>query len=250
MNENPGPLDAYKAYLQCQLSRTGARKNEPGHPFVTISRQAGAGGITIGRLLNDYLRRRGKTDCTCPWTVFDKNLIAETIRTCGLPEGVEPYMSEEKIAEIDDLLQELFNLHPAQWTLVRKTSQTILRLAQMGRVILVGRGANVVTRGLAGGFHVRLIGSIGKRLQHLERYYGFKRTQAADFMKSEDDGRQKYFKAYFGKDIDDPLLYDLVINTDYLSYEEAAHIIGRAVLARHPKEKARNGTGSRADDGA
>ena len=32
----------------------------------------------------------------------------------------------------------------------------------------------------------------------------------------------RYVKKYFGKDIDDPLLYHLVINTDLVSYGESA----------------------------
>ena len=58
---------------------------------------------------------------------------------------------------------------------------------------------------------------------------------AEEFLKTEDEGRKSYLKNYFGKNIDDPLLYDLVINTDLISYEEAAHMIGRAVILRHPR---------------
>ena len=42
--------------------------------------------------------------------------------------------------------------------------------------------------------------------------------------------RARFVKKHFGKKIDDPLLYHLVINTDRLSYEEATILIGEAVL--------------------
>jgi cytidylate kinase len=37
-------------------------------------------------------------------------------------------------------------------------------------------------------------------------------------------------KEHYEKDIDDPLLYDLVLNTDRMPYEEAARLIGDAVI--------------------
>ena len=244
MNIGHDSLKSCKSYIECQFRETESKTNEVRRPFVTISRQAGAGGIAIGRILSDYLRRRDKSaKCFCAWTVFDKNLVAEVIKTYNLPERLQKFMNEEKISEMDDILGELFRLHPAKWTLVQKTSRTILHLAQLGYVILVGRGANVVTHELEGGFHVRLVGSLEKRLKHLQEYYGFNALQAAEFLKTEDEGRKSYLKNYFGKNIDDPLLYDLVINTDFISYDNAARIIGRAVLAGKSEERCLHASG-------
>ncbi len=48
----------------------------------------------------------------------------------------------------------------------------------------------------------------------------------------EDRGRKRYLRKYFDADPDDPLLYNLIINTDEVPYQEAARIIGDAVLHR------------------
>jgi cytidylate kinase len=37
---------------------------------------------------------------------------------------------------------------------------------------------------------------------------------------------------YFGREIDDPMLYHMIINTDKISYENAARLIGDAVINR------------------
>ena len=42
----------------------------------------------------------------------------------------------------------------------------------------------------------------------------------------------QYIKDNFDRDIDDPLLYHIVINTDLVGYEEAARLIGDAVIKR------------------
>ena len=63
----------------------------------------------------------------------------------NLPERVAKFMPEDRTSEIADTMEELFGLHPPSWLLVRKVTETILHLAELGNVILIGRGAAVVT---------------------------------------------------------------------------------------------------------
>jgi cytidylate kinase len=55
---------------------------------------------------------------------------------------------------------------------------------------------------------------------------------ALDLIRREDRGRKRYLKRYFNTDLNDPLLYHLVVNTDLVSYDEAARIIADAVMER------------------
>lgn len=57
-------------------------------------------------------------------------------------------------------------------------------------------------------------------------------------MHEHDLGRTRYVRKYYGKDIDDPLLFHLVINTDRIPHPEAARMIADAVTAR---QEARSG---------
>jgi cytidylate kinase len=237
MNPSHDAVLSCGAYMDAQLRDLGpASFEKKPQPFVTISRQTGAGGITIGRLLRDYLLARDTDPALADrWTVFDRNLVAEVAHTYKLPDRVRPYMSEDNVSEFKDTLEELLGLHPARWQLAKDTSETILHLARLGRAILVGRGANVVTAKLDGGFHVRLIGSFARRLAHLMAYDDLSEARAAEIIQKEDRDRHAYVKKYFNRDIDDPLLYDLVINTDRVTYDEAAAMIGRAVFHKaHP----------------
>ena len=232
-----GSLEAYRSFIECQIRCTGKGLGEHLHegsaPFVTLSRQTGAGGISIGRYLVAYLDEHDQKS-TCPWTVIDKHLIEQVLDQHHLPREFEQYMPEKKNSEIQDIMETLFSLHPPIFALVRRTSETMLRLAQMGNVILVGRGANIVTRGLKGGFHVRLIGSLERRVHHIAEYDGLNLEEAERKIKLEDRGRRDYVKQNFGKDIEDPLLYDLTINTDRIPYDRVAELIGSEVLKSQP----------------
>jgi cytidylate kinase len=222
-------IDAYLKYQLRALEAASRRKRCLTNPFVTIARQAGAGGITIGEKLTEFLRKNDK-DSGSSWAIFDKNLIAKVLEEHNLPKRFAELMPEDTVPEVEEFIEELYNLRPSEEALLHKTTETISHLARLGNCVLVGRGANVITRQLPYGLHIRLIGSYEKRMPHIAEYYHFNRTRAIEFVKNEDEGRKKYLKKYFHKNVDDPLLYDLVINTDSVSYEHAALTIGEEVL--------------------
>ena len=149
----------------------------------------------------------------------------------GLSKQAVDLLPDEDRAWFEDVIDRVLGLGKTQSSLVKKTSQSILALAKLGRVILVGRGANLITRGMPGGVHVRLVGSPKKRVEHLVSYYGISHAQAEERVHQEDEGKRNYIRRYFHEDIDNPLLYDFTINTDHVSYDEAAKIISHAVTS-------------------
>ena len=101
--------------------------------------------------------------------------------------------------------------------------------AEGGYVILVGRAANIITAGLKNVFHVRLVGSLERRIDRVEEVYEMDRKAATAYVKSQDNAKKLFLKEYFGRDIDDSKLYHLVVNTHRIPYEAAAQLIGDAV---------------------
>jgi cytidylate kinase len=199
---------------------------------VTISRQAGSGAHLVAEELIERLDGQAPAGST-PWTVFDRNLVEKVLEEHDLPGRLARFMPEDRVSEIADTLDELFGLRPSSWTLVRKTAETILHLAELGNVVIIGRGGNIITNRLGNAFHVRLVGSVEKRIERLRDYKHLDQKAASECVRDEDSGRKRYVEKYYAKDIDDPLLYHLVINTDRMSDEETARIIAE-VLPLHP----------------
>jgi cytidylate kinase len=220
-------------YIDCQLHapRAAVRVNAPRPPALTISRQTGAGGITIAELVAQRLES-SPLHADCPWTVFDKNLVTKVLEDHHLPERLAQYMPEDKVSFIADALEELLGLHPPSWDLLHKTTETILKLAELGNVILVGRAANIITAKLPHVFHVRLVGSLQRRTARIQERLHLTAAAAADFIKQEDSARERYLKKHFRNEIDNPLLYHLTLNTDWLGEAEAADLITHALLNR------------------
>jgi hypothetical protein len=178
--------------------------------------------------LADYLQVH--TPAPCGWAVFDKNLVTQMLREHDLPEQLAQFIPEDRISNIRDLVESLLGLHPPSETLVRQVSETAIHLAEMGHVILVGRAAHIVTRHMENVFHVRLVAPLDNRVEVVVNRGQMDPPAARAFIEKEDAARRHYLKAYFGKDPDDVLLYDLVLNTARFSTEEAARLIGEAVV--------------------
>ncbi len=201
------------------------------YPCITISRQTGAGAKPVCekliQLMDSYSEPEG-----VKWAFFDKNLIEKVLDDNKLPEQISEFMREEKYKHVTSAVYELLGLKPSEWTLIHKTTDTILQLARMGNVVIVGRGASVITSKLKNAFHIRLVASIEKRVEHMMELLGLNEKDALNHIKREDENRKKYIKSYFHADIDDPLLYHLVLNTDLLTHEGTANLIAEAVVQK------------------
>ncbi len=220
-------LDRYLHYIEAQMQPTPGSAGRPSErrPVVTISRQAGAGSHVVAE---ELISRLGAWSGE-PWTIVDRDLVATVLEDHHLPATLARFMPEDRVSETSDTLDQLFGLRPSSWTLVRKTSETILKLAQMGNVVLIGRGANVITRDLDRAYHVRLIGSVPVRVKHVVAYKHLDQADAAEYVRTEDLRRERYVRKYFEQDIESPLNYHVVINTDRVPYEAAADLIAGAV---------------------
>ena len=196
---------------------------------VTISRQAGCGAFVVAEKLAHYLQGHSAGDA-CPWTVFDRNLIDKVLEDHGLPACLAKFLPEDRVSELEDLMADVFGVHPPSTTLLQQTAETVLRLAGAGNVILIGRGAHLVTTKLPHVLHVRLVAPLEKRIEHCVEAYNMTRAEARKFCPREDSARRRYLKKFFNADIEDPLLYHMIINTGLVGYDNAARIIGDAVL--------------------
>ena len=166
------------------------------------------------------------------WAFFDRNLIEKVLEDHNLPKRISEFMHEGKYKHLNAVVYEMLGLKPSEWTLVHKTTDTILQLARMGNVVIVGRGAHIITAKLKNTFHVRLIASLEKRIEHIKDLMDMNEKEALVYIKKEDENRKKYLKSYFHVDIDDPLLYHMTVNTDLLTHSGTAYLIAEAVVQK------------------
>jgi len=225
-----GPIEKAKYYIM-EHSNQGKKEIErnTAGPCITISRETGARADKISELLIEIFN---KIDGTAHWAVFDKNIIEKVLQDHHLPHTLEKLMEEKKYPAMKSLMNELLVGQPSVWSLVHKTTETILQLAAIGNAIILDRGANIITAKLPNTFHVRLVAPLENRIFHVQELYNFDKKEALDFVRREDADRKEYLMNYFHKEITDPLIYNIIINTGQLTDEECAEIIRQAVFKK------------------
>jgi hypothetical protein len=224
-----------QTYIDCHTKssrQTGSLGAYQRLPSITISRLTGAGGLSLGERLVTLLQARAPKP-EVPWTVFDKNLVEKVLDDHHLPQSLAKFMPEDRMSAISDAMEELLGLHPPSWKLVAQTTETMLKLAELGHAILIGRAANIITAKIEHVLHVRLVASLETRVQRVQKRYDLSKKAALAFIEKEDAGRVRYVKRYFKQNIDDPLLYHLVINTDWFPLDQTAELIAQLVSKKY-----------------
>ena len=230
-----GNYEKCKRYIDSHSPGTETPvKRKKVYPCISISRETGAGAQAVCKELIKILDSKSEQNEN-QWTFFDRQLIEKVLEDHQLPNQVSEYMVEDKYRHLSSAVNVLLGLHSSQWTLLHQTTETVLQLARMGKVVIVGRGGNIITSKLKNAFHVRLIAPLESRIKYIMDVHKMNRQDAEAFIKKEDVARRKYLKSNFSRDSDNPELYHIVLNTNLLTYEETAAVIVDAVMKKFAK---------------
>jgi cytidylate kinase len=187
--------------------------------IITISRLMGSGGIPIAQKVAEKLG----------YTLVDGDAIMEVADQYGLTrESLE--LADEKPPHFSDKLD---IKHEIALHLIELI---ILEYALKGNVILYGRGGQDLLKGINSVLRVRIIAPFEERVERWAEREWLDPDRARMLVRKSDQQRAGFIKYYFDRDWDDPLGYDLVINTERLSEESAVRLISDAVKDRNLME--------------
>ena len=195
--------------------------------IVTVSRQAGSRGSYFAFRLAEKLGyqwiHREIIDAICQSSGYRKRII-ESLD--------ERYRSHIEMV-VDSLLTGQAVDHSDYY---RHLCYVVLSMSQLGGVVLVGRGGGFIL-GPKQGFHIRFVCPKEKRIENLVKYKQVSRDEAIAEIEHSDAHRHEYIQKLFDADIDDPLQYDLVINSAYLDVEELLPGVVQAISSKMEKLK-------------
>ena len=200
------------------------RKKKERKPLILISRQRGAGGLSVAERLSEKLG----------WPYYDKNIIKEIADTVGADEKQLAFLDEKDRNIFFEFLN-VFRREPevSYDEYVEHLKRFIRTLGDVGGSIVVGRGADFILSPQEA-LRVRLVAETELRARFAAQKYGLQETEALKHLDKWDQERRKFIKRHFDKDIDDPVHYDLVINTSYIDLDGAMDLIIVAYQKRFP----------------
>jgi cytidylate kinase len=213
--------------VQQRLSLTSplALFDQSSHPFITVERDPGSGGRPIAKLVAKRLH----------FEFYDDRLIEEIARSTKIKRQVLEQIDEKGRSAIQDVTQALLNPdYVSDVKYLRELIKVVLTLGYKGKAVILGRGGNFILPD-GNGLRVRVTAPYKVRLQRAMYYETKTRSQAEETVHSLERDRKDFIRQYFNKDIDDPQYYDVVINTTFLSLEDATSIIVHAYKRKFPQ---------------
>lgn len=193
------------------------------YPFVTISRQVGAGGRSLAKALLVELEKE-TGDIYRDWKIFDRDLCEKLVEEPSLRNSLRRLWSEEYHSEVESLILALLGSATAQPAAARELFKAIRTVATFGKVIIVGRGGACITASLSQGVHLRLIASEPVRVKRMN-LSSLRTSEATKAVRRQEKDRVRLLRSYFHEDIADPFLYDAIWNTDHIPMEVIASAV-------------------------
>ncbi|QFJ54502.1 AAA family ATPase [Pseudobutyrivibrio xylanivorans] len=192
--------------------------------IITISRQFGAGGSTIGQKVANEL---GYYYC-------DKDMILRAAIESGNLTPNEVRFYDEKVPKEFGFGQSLFDFYnkPLDERLFRAQSEAIKKLAEKGNVVIVGRNANIILKEYDRTLHVFLSATEYFRTKRMmEKMPDLSEEKVIERIHSVDKMRKKYCKYYTDTEFGNAAYYDLALKTSTLGYDKCAELIIEAAKA-------------------
>ena len=211
-------------------------------PIVTVGRQYGAGGETVGQIVASELGA----------DYVDREIVREVALRLEMPEAEVEAQSEAPGSLVSRILRSLgaasieWGAPPdaTAWTppyqdpsldprraMLEITQEVIREAARGGNAVIVGHGAAYLLRDEPRALHVFLRASEDFRAEVVRGALGVGDTEARKRIKHVDANRAAYIKQLYGHDWNHPAHYDLVIDTGRLGFEGAAATVLAAVRA-------------------
>ncbi len=195
--------------------------------LVTLSRQFGAEGEEMAFRATEILT--GMSHGKQPWIVVDQDMGERVIADHHLPTRISRFFSGEEVLSIEEHIEGIFGISVPGATRIENLTRTIVQLARIGHVILVGRAAHLITAKFPRAVHVRVIGSFERRVERIAASRHCTWDEAAAEVRKVDQQRRRFIATYFHSNLEDLSPFDMILNTDRVSVEEGAHMIAQLV---------------------
>jgi len=201
-------------------------------PFITISRQAGAGGITLAQALADRLNRDYPSEH--PWQCFDRELVERIAADHHLSADLVRSLETSSHNWITEFFGGLSHTDHATSDIAvfRRVVETVRALAKAGHVILVGLGGMLITRDQPRGTHVRIIAPFEWRAKHLAMTDHLSERDARARVKLLDSDRQAFFAKFWPGTQISSEMFHLTLNSGMMTEAEMVRCVEALVQDR------------------
>jgi cytidylate kinase len=194
--------------------------------IVTISREFGSGGRTIGHMVAERLG----------YKFYDGEIIDEVVKASGLArEIVEKYdehatyknsflyaIAVNSVGDSYNGLSFANRVQIAQATVIKK-------IAEEGNCVIIGRGADYVLRDREDCFNVFVYADADFKAKHVIDNYGETNVKIEERLQDKDTRRKVFYRSFAMREWGAYENYHLMLNSGVIGLERCADIISQSV---------------------
>jgi cytidylate kinase len=200
---------------------------------ITISRQFGAGGKTVGKKVADKLG----------YTFADDDIVQMVAEAANVsPHWVES-IEKEAGGKLSRVVSSMVSKRLVDRILKDERGYMderlyldylvviIAQIAEEGNVVVLGRGSQYILHDHPDAFHVLLVSDLQSRVKFMTERYDFSESQALQIINREDKRQLNLYRKIGKTDYDNPALYHLVLNMAKMDLATAVRLIANLVAA-------------------
>ena len=194
---------------------------------ITISRQFGAGGLTLGKMVAEKFG----------YTFADTEIIKMVAEMANVSTNFVETIEKEAGGKFSKFISKTVS-KPLVGRILKDErgyideeiylDYLVLIIAQMGDdgdVVILGRGSQYILNDHPDAYHILLIDTFENRVKFMQKNYDLSQGRATQTVKNEDKRRLNLYKKLGKTDYDNPDLYHLVLNMGRISLDKASELI-------------------------
>ena len=201
---------------------------------ITISRQFGAGGITLGKMIAD----------TMGYTFADSDILQRVAKEANVSTHWVESFEKEAGSKLSRFISSMVSKRWLDRILADERGYLdeqiyldylvliIAQFADEGDVVILGRGSQYILNDHPDAVHILLMDDFENRVKFMMDRYDMNRKKAERMVVTEDRRRVNLYKRLGKSDYDNPLLYHLVLNMGRLDLENARDMVCQLVTRR------------------
>lgn len=198
---------------------------------ITISRQFGAGGKTIGQKVAEKLG----------YTFVDEDIIQMIAEKAKVSPGWVESVEKEAGGRLSRIVNKMVSKSLVDRVLKDEYGYIdeqiyidylvviIAQMAEEGNVVFLDRGSQYILNDLPNAYHILLINTYTNRIKFMMDRYEMSQQRATQIVKSEEKRRANLYRKIGKQDFDQPELYHLVINMAKVDLDDAVQMVLRMV---------------------
>ena len=214
-------------------------------PVVSIRGLLGSGAPEIGslvaeRLNIDYVDRQIIAEVAARLRRQEQDVIEKELPPGSLLERIAQILGRTYSYEGVGLPAWEMPLDDSRY--LQSLESVIKELASTNSIVIFGRGSQFFLKDYPGALHTLVVAPMELRVNRIMQDMESDEETARREIARVDNGGREFVKKYFHTELENPAHYDLVLNTEHLSFDDAASLIISALQFKNPRAGETGGT--------